>query len=1655
MNTKTHKTPAMRLLALLLTLVMLAGLLPLAAMAAPTEPVEIEDILADISQLQTDYDKVTDWTGSAPSTEMATLTGAASAYESAADDLADAQEAYNTAQGEYDAADKALNATLIPDGYSGAQEAYVAAQGVTIAAGLAVQGAQGLYDPAKSAADSIPGLEDDVAAKQAIYEAAPSTIRNTIFGPIETNTQKLAALAELGVAQGRLTGAQVAAANVDNLLSALNAAKLYEGEKKQEEATALTNLSTVQGIFDSAGIALGEADTAIGTAQSTLNDVETALQNAYSDNYSSVCDAVDDALKVILTLTPTTSSILALAISTTSTVTYTLDVKDSGNILGSNPSYTYTASSDDDNIAAASYDAGTLTVNAVAKGSATITLKVSVTGTDGNEYTDTATVDVTVVDALTLSATGLDDGTVAIDIGTGNDYKNQTITLNAAGGQVPIIYALDSNGGTLDSRITIRNSLITIDKDTNTGEYEVKVTATDALGQSAELAFIIDVNNAYDNEYDTLLGNLSALGSQLDALGNLLGAASLTDILGYLNLSISADALDAGAVTELFEAVWNGGSPKVDKDTILELDAVKSNAILKTALEPLLSGVSTSIPITKQQALEGVAISDLPFTIPDSIYNILPTEIKDFLNTPNLGLQKAYETLGGILDILTTPDAQRGLTFFGDLTSLRLFDKYLALDFDKDANGSANKALDYVADDLAGLKALVNFAGELGLEPENVAQLVGSLVLGDTGLTATIEGLLGEYIDASIITEITSTLKNLVDVGNSDLTGAIDKAIAAVQSAKEKLGFGEDGGVDLDVILGFAKSIIDGSVATKYEDLELDSLTQVETLIRYIKYDVDSVTEVVRLADTLDKGLNALLGGKSISDYALEYLGDTLPGLVDGLLELANGALDDYPFVGDLDFGALGIGGFVGEALGALATADFDATGTALAYLEGVSDVLGEVLDVFEEVVGLFYYDGGTDSYGHYITGFNGDAMLEKLGLDRAQITAMFDEVLQGAAASLYDILDNVGVDTYDVAADIREIVKELAYSADSFAKLRAEAEELYDTLGGLYDAAKGYLTESEILDILGDIAQYYGEDIEAAIWALLNGEGITRDGIATAIADITKEIESAIDTARHYVDVFNEIKSNVENFIDYISGITEQDVKAAAEALARKLAERAYEEIRQYIADAINESGIPGAIEQAIEKAIAAAKKVSGDLEYVYNQIKQAVENAREFIDSIDFGGIDDAIKNELKKLAWTLTLKVLDEISELLDESGIADGIERAIEKARAIAAKLNEVCETLKKVYEGVKDAIDTAKAIHKWLDENITEDNIRKELKKLAEKLEAKALQALRDMMSEIEKIKDFKIEAIKALIDAACNKLADICEILDDVYNFVTNQARDAYDKLAKELDKLAEELMSKFPALKGLIKNEIDKIKAKAEAALLGAWEELEEAIEAFWQRPDIEEFRHRVEDIAKTAYDGFDYAIDFIKANPNVIILPEKVDADGVHYTLSSNYDDALALPLFGIEDLGSTLDLIHSLGLELVYGIIDDAGGDFYVTGDKIIGTAAPGEYKVKVGWYLKYKNGNFDGLYKLAEETVTINVYSVTYEGGTNSLNPTKYMTADGEKTLVAPDTIAAGYAFGGWYEKDDATETVVSSIAAGSAGDKAYVAKWDVIEYGITY
>ena len=79
-----------------------------------------------------------------------------------------------------------------------------------------------------------------------------------------------------------------------------------------------------------------------------------------------------------------------------------------------------------------------------------------------------------------------------------------------------------------------------------------------------------------------------------------------------------------------------------------------------------------------------------------------------------------------------------------------------------------------------------------------------------------------------------------------------------------------------------------------------------------------------------------------------------------------------------------------------------------------------------------------------------------------------------------------------------------------------------------------------------------------------------------------------------------------------------------------------------------------------------------------------------------------------------------------------------------------------------------------------------------------------------------------------------------------------------------------------------------------------------------------------------------------------------------------------------------------------------------------------------------------------------------YIITYKlnGGTNAPeNPASYNVET--ETITLKDPVKTGYTFAGWYKAEDFTGGAVTKITQGSTGDITLYAKWEPVNYTITY
>ena len=82
-------------------------------------------------------------------------------------------------------------------------------------------------------------------------------------------------------------------------------------------------------------------------------------------------------------------------------------------------------------------------------------------------------------------------------------------------------------------------------------------------------------------------------------------------------------------------------------------------------------------------------------------------------------------------------------------------------------------------------------------------------------------------------------------------------------------------------------------------------------------------------------------------------------------------------------------------------------------------------------------------------------------------------------------------------------------------------------------------------------------------------------------------------------------------------------------------------------------------------------------------------------------------------------------------------------------------------------------------------------------------------------------------------------------------------------------------------------------------------------------------------------------------------------------------------------------------------------------------------------------------------------TLVTYDITYNGveGATNPNPANYTIESDAITLNNPTKDS--YTFAGWYDNADYSGDAITTIAAGSTGDKTFYAKWTLVTYNITY
>ncbi len=132
-------------------------------------------------------------------------------------------------------------------------------------------------------------------------------------------------------------------------------------------------------------------------------------------------------------------------------------------------------------------------------------------------------------------------------------------------------------------------------------------------------------------------------------------------------------------------------------------------------------------------------------------------------------------------------------------------------------------------------------------------------------------------------------------------------------------------------------------------------------------------------------------------------------------------------------------------------------------------------------------------------------------------------------------------------------------------------------------------------------------------------------------------------------------------------------------------------------------------------------------------------------------------------------------------------------------------------------------------------------------------------------------------------------------------------------------------------------------------------------------------------------------------------------------------------------------------------------------YTTEDNIVLEPATRTGYTFMGWY---DNANFIGspITTLSSSTSgmrnlyakwEIVQYTITYilNGGLNSQNPISYNVAT--PTITLQNANRTNYLFMGWYDNEELSGSAISAIHVGTTGNKTFYAKWEAIEFTITY
>jgi len=199
---------------------------------------------------------------------------------------------------------------------------------------------------------------------------------------------------------------------------------------------------------------------------------------------------------------------------------------------------------------------------------------------------------------------------------------------------------------------------------------------------------------------------------------------------------------------------------------------------------------------------------------------------------------------------------------------------------------------------------------------------------------------------------------------------------------------------------------------------------------------------------------------------------------------------------------------------------------------------------------------------------------------------------------------------------------------------------------------------------------------------------------------------------------------------------------------------------------------------------------------------------------------------------------------------------------------------------------------------------------------------------------------------------------------------------------------------------------------------------------------------------------------LDYLVFNGQQYLLNEDKDSDGYGsfwQTATVNCGDvSVSISLSSQAYLSVANGIIACTEMNINY-TLNFSSNNKYITHIKCYGLTkdyeADNDSKTYNTGELKYEI--YGRLYKMEltlSDTKPVRTYNINYElnGGTNAVsNPTTYADNAGVASFANPTR--TGYDFGGWYDNSGFNGSAITSIPAGTTGDKTFYAKWTRKKY----